>query len=277
MHAWPTSPAGTRSGHKVDGVRPELTGARLNGRRLTLTFSELLARRPAPAAGGFEVRADGTARSVRGVAVSGAGVVLTLDSPATLARTVTVDYTGAGAPVLDAARNPAAAFARKPVRNVVNIVFILADDHATQAVSAYGSELISTPNIDRLAAEGVVFDRALAPNSICKPARATLLTGKYAHRHGQLTNFNKLRRRPAADSEDARPGRLRHRPARQVALELGPAGFRSLGGALRCRWAGRSRWTRRLLQSGIQSARRDAPATTEATPPTSSPIAPSPG
>ena len=174
----------------MDGVRPELTGARLNGRRLTLTFSELLARRPAPAAGGFEVRVDGTARSVRGVAVSGASVVLTLDSPATLARTVTVDYTGAGAPVLDPARNPAAAFAREPVRNVVNIVFILADDHATQAVSAYGSKLISTPNIDRLAAEGVVFDRALAPNSICKPARATLLTGKYAHRHGQLTNFD---------------------------------------------------------------------------------------
>ena len=69
-----------------------------------------------------------------------------------------------------------------------NIVFILADDHATQAVSAYGSHLISTPGIDRLAEEGVIFDRALAPNSICAPARATLLTGKYSHLNGQLNN-----------------------------------------------------------------------------------------
>lgn len=62
-----------------------------------------------------------------------------------------------------------------------NIVFIMADDHGAQAISAYGGKLIQTPNIDRLAKEGLRFTAAMANNSICSPSRAVLLTGKYNH------------------------------------------------------------------------------------------------
>ena len=69
-----------------------------------------------------------------------------------------------------------------------NIVFIFTDDHAQAAISAYGSPYHETPNIDRLAREGVRFDNCLVTNSICAPSRATVLTGKYSHLNGQLTN-----------------------------------------------------------------------------------------
>ena len=77
---------------------------------------------------------------------------------------------------------PAAADPPPPPRP--NIVFIMADDHGRQAVSAYGGALIRTPHIDRLAREGMRFDHALAGNSICSPSRAMLLTGQYNHRCG---------------------------------------------------------------------------------------------
>ncbi|MEZ5965365.1 MAG: sulfatase [Planctomycetota bacterium] len=69
-----------------------------------------------------------------------------------------------------------------------NVVVVLADDHACHAISAYGSRINRTPNIDRLAATGMRFDRAYVTNSICAPSRAVLLTGKYGHRNGQRTN-----------------------------------------------------------------------------------------
>src|SRR4051812_14673327 len=74
-----------------------------------------------------------------------------------------------------------AAAARQP-----NILFIFSDDHAYQAISAYGDprKLNLTPNIDRLAREGMIFNRALVPNSICGPSRACVLTGKYSHING---------------------------------------------------------------------------------------------
>lgn len=71
-----------------------------------------------------------------------------------------------------------------------NIVFIFSDDHAYQAISAYGSKLNQTPNIDRLAKEGMRFDRCLVPNSICGPSRATVLTGKHSHVNGFYNNTN---------------------------------------------------------------------------------------
>jgi arylsulfatase A-like enzyme len=73
-----------------------------------------------------------------------------------------------------------------------NIVFIFSDDHAYQAVSAYGDSrrLLDTPHIDRLAREGMKFDRCLVPNSICGPSRATVLTGKYSHANGFYNNTN---------------------------------------------------------------------------------------
>ncbi len=73
-----------------------------------------------------------------------------------------------------------------------NIVVIFSDDHAYQAISAYGDprKLIDTPNIDRLAKEGMRFDRCVVPNSICGPSRATLITGKYSHMNGFYNNSN---------------------------------------------------------------------------------------
>jgi len=73
-----------------------------------------------------------------------------------------------------------------------NIVFIFSDDHACQAISAYGSTLNRTPNIDRLAQDGVRFDRCYVTNSICGPSRACILTGKYSHKNGFYTNHSRF-------------------------------------------------------------------------------------
>ena len=73
-----------------------------------------------------------------------------------------------------------------------NILFIFADDLTCQALSCYGESrrLLETPSIDRLAREGMRFDRCLVTNSICGPSRATILTGKYSHRNGFYNNAN---------------------------------------------------------------------------------------
>ena len=65
-----------------------------------------------------------------------------------------------------------------------NIVFIMSDDHAAHAIGAYGSAINSTPNLDRIAREGMRFDRCFCTNSICTPSRASILTGKYSHLNG---------------------------------------------------------------------------------------------
>src|SRR5947209_16575610 len=65
-----------------------------------------------------------------------------------------------------------------------NILFIFSDDHAYQAISAYDSSRNRTPNIDRLAKEGMRFNRAFVTNSICGPSRAVVQTGKYSHLNG---------------------------------------------------------------------------------------------
>lgn len=72
-----------------------------------------------------------------------------------------------------------------------NIVFVFSDDHATQAIGAYGhaiSQLAPTPFLDRIAERGVRFDRCLVGNSICGPSRATILTGTYSHINGFYSN-----------------------------------------------------------------------------------------
>ncbi len=76
-----------------------------------------------------------------------------------------------------------------------NIVFIFSDDHAYQAIGVYGDRLTKlnpTPNIDKLAKEGMIFERFFVGNSICAPSRATLLTGKHSHLHGKLDNLDKF-------------------------------------------------------------------------------------
>ncbi len=69
-----------------------------------------------------------------------------------------------------------------------NIIFIMSDDHAYQAISAYDNRLIETPNIDRIAKKGMLFTQACVTNSICAPSRATILTGKHSHINGKIDN-----------------------------------------------------------------------------------------
>ena len=69
-----------------------------------------------------------------------------------------------------------------------NIVFIMTDDHAVQALSCYDGRYNQTPNIDRIAGEGVIFTNSFVTNSICAPSRATMLTGKFTHVNGQVDN-----------------------------------------------------------------------------------------
>jgi arylsulfatase A-like enzyme len=70
-----------------------------------------------------------------------------------------------------------------------NIVFIMSDDHAYQAISAYDKRLTQTPNIDRIANEGMLFSNACVTNSICAPSRAVILTGKHSHLNGKIDNY----------------------------------------------------------------------------------------
>src|SRR5687767_6911956 len=72
-----------------------------------------------------------------------------------------------------------------------NIIFIMSDNHAAHAISAYGSRVNQTPNMDRLAREGALLTRVFATNSICTPSRAAILTGQYSHLNG-VTMFNRF-------------------------------------------------------------------------------------
>lgn len=78
---------------------------------------------------------------------------------------------------------PAAFCQPKP-----NIIYIMSDDHDADAISAYNNKLIRTPQIDRLAKEGMLFTRNFVGNSICGPVRATLITGQHSHKNGMKDN-----------------------------------------------------------------------------------------
>jgi N-acetylglucosamine-6-sulfatase len=73
-----------------------------------------------------------------------------------------------------------------------NVLFILCDDLRPDALGCYGAAHVRTPNIDRLAAEGVRFRNAFCTTSLCSPSRASILSGRYAHRHGVVNNFTEL-------------------------------------------------------------------------------------
>ncbi|MGN0842842.1 MAG: sulfatase [Kiritimatiellia bacterium] len=66
----------------------------------------------------------------------------------------------------------------------LNILFIMTDDHAAHAISAYGSKVSQTPHIDQMAKEGMLFDSVMCTNPICTPSRAGILTGRYSHKNG---------------------------------------------------------------------------------------------
>ena len=81
-----------------------------------------------------------------------------------------------------------AVLGQKATHKRPNIIFIMSDDHAYQAISAYDKRLLSTPNIDRIAKSGILFTNASVTNSICAPSRATILTGKHSHLNGKVDN-----------------------------------------------------------------------------------------
>lgn len=86
----------------------------------------------------------------------------------------------------------------KAIAKQPNIVFIMSDDHAANAISSYQGRLSSvfkTPNIDRLATNGVRFNGMYANNSICTPSRAAILTGQYSHTNGVKTLADPLDRK----------------------------------------------------------------------------------
>lgn len=95
-------------------------------------------------------------------------------------------------------------------RKQPNILYIMADDHASHAISAYGSRINQTPNLDRIATGGVRMTNCFCTNSICTPSRAAILTGQYSHRNGVYTLNDRLD-----------PGR------NHVAKELQKAGYQT--------------------------------------------------
>jgi len=90
---------------------------------------------------------------------------------------------GAFSVLPDCVSEAASAGGKRP-----NIIFIMADDHASHALSCYGSRINKTPNLDRLAEEGMLFKNCFCTNSICAPSRAVILTGKYSHINGKIDN-----------------------------------------------------------------------------------------
>jgi arylsulfatase A-like enzyme len=111
----------------------------------------------------------------------------------------------------------------KPARP--NILFVFTDDHAAHAISAYGSKINKTPNIDRLAKEGMLFRNCFCTNSICAPSRAVILTGKHSHINGVIDNVARF------DGSQPHIGKLLGQAGYQTAmlgkwhLKTTPTGF----------------------------------------------------
>jgi arylsulfatase A-like enzyme len=107
--------------------------------------------------------------------------------PRLLRLTALVLLAGCGPPSAGARQAPAASTGEMPAARP-NIVFVFTDDHAAQAIGAYGSVINETPNIDRLAREGMLFRNVFVTNSICGPSRAVIQTGKHSHLNGFTGN-----------------------------------------------------------------------------------------
>lgn len=71
-----------------------------------------------------------------------------------------------------------------PMANLPNVLFILSDQHNARLLGCAGQPTVRTPNLDRMAAEGVRFANAITQNPICTPSRMCYLSGQYPHNHG---------------------------------------------------------------------------------------------
>jgi len=117
----------------------------------------------------------------------------------------------------------AAALAAPPARP--NILFIMSDDHCKQGISCYGSTITSTPGIDRIAREGIRFDRSSVTNAICGPSRAVMLTGKHSHANGFATNDQKFDSAQQTFPKLLKTAGYRTEVVGKWHLETDPAGF----------------------------------------------------
>jgi choline-sulfatase len=79
-----------------------------------------------------------------------------------------------------------------PPSKPLNVLWIMSDQHSSRALGCYGNRVVRTPRLDGLAAQGVTFDRAYCSYPVCTPARFTMLTGRYPHHHGAVSNTTPL-------------------------------------------------------------------------------------
>ena len=98
-----------------------------------------------------------------------------------------LSYSLAGAALL-----PLAGCREKVENGKMNILFIMCDDHSYQTISTYDTRFISTPNIDRIASDGVKFANSFVANSLSGPSRACMLTGKHSHTNGFTDNTRRF-------------------------------------------------------------------------------------
>jgi len=118
-----------------------------------------------------------------------------------------------------------------------NLILVLTDQHRLSAIGAYGDTPCRTPHIDRLAAEGVLFERAYTTCPVCSPARASILTGLYPHAHGVTTNIRQIS--CAVHALEDRPTLLPRR-LQAHGYQTGYLGKWHLGTESRATFAGRS-------------------------------------
>jgi len=157
------------------------------------------------------------------------------------------------------------------VSSLPNVLMIVSDQQRRDTVGVYGSRLCRTPNMDRIAAEGMRFDRAYTPTGLCSPTRASFFAGTYPHAHKVLTNvsLHPIRESLSVDADRLTPILKRHGyrlgyvgkwhvSDSQSPLAFGFEHYRSLGDYMTWRVAHGHDVPEAMLDYTRQRAARDA-------------------